>query len=255
MNQTPLRLTLPDRQLAYQQRIASPENSLKAGLFFMGGFGSDMTGTKATFLDERCAQEGLAYTRFDYRGHGASSGLFVEGCIGDWLDDTLKVFDALTSGKQVLIGSSMGGWIGLLLAKARPDRIAGFIGVAAAPDFTEDLIRPSMSPEQIVEMARVGLFYEQPTPPQGQPDERLPITKYLMEEGISQLVLRNRLRIDAPVRLLQGLQDTDVPWSTALKLAEHVEQADVHVILIKDGDHRLSRAQDQEVLWQTFTAL
>ncbi len=255
MNQTPLKLTLPDRQLAYQQRIASPGNSHRAGLFFMGGFGSDMTGTKAAFLDERCAKEGLAYTRFDYRGHGASSGRFVDGCIGDWLDDTLKVFDALTSGKQVLIGSSMGGWIGLLLAKARPERVAGFVGVAAAPDFTEDLIRPAMTPEQTAEMERSGLFYEQPAPPQGQTDERLPITKHLMEDGISQLVLRDNLRIDAPVRLLQGQRDTDVPWQTALKLAEHIDQTDVRITLIKDGDHRLSRERDLELLWQIVLSI
>ncbi|MFA6279226.1 MAG: alpha/beta hydrolase [Bdellovibrionales bacterium] len=255
MNHAPQRLTLPDRQLAYQQRIATSENRHRAGLFFMGGFASDMTGTKAAFLDERCSAAGLAYTRFDYRGHGASSGRFDEGCIGDWLDDTLKVFDALTSGKQVLIGSSMGGWIGLLLAKARPERVAAFVGVAAAPDFTEDLIRPTMSPEQTEAMERDGLFYEQSAPPEGQPDERQPITKHLMEDGINQLVLRNELRIDAPVRLLQGQRDADVPWQTALRLAEHIEQPDVRVTLIKDGDHRLSREQDLELLWQTVMSL
>ncbi len=255
MNHSPLSLTLPDRQLAYQQRIASPDNSHKAGLFFMGGFGGAMTGTKAAFLDEQCATAGLAYTRFDYRGHGASSGHFIEGCLSDWLDDTLKVFDTLTSGKQVLIGSSMGGWIGLLLAKARPERVAAFVGVAAAPDFTEDLIRPSMSPEQAAEMEKNGLFYEQPAPPQGLPDERLPITKRLMDDGVSQLVLRTELRINVPVRLLQGQRDADVPWQTALKLANHIDQPDVLMTLIKDGDHFLSRPQDRAILWQTLTSL
>ncbi|HAX92274.1 MAG TPA: alpha/beta hydrolase [Rhodospirillaceae bacterium] len=251
MNQSPLTHTLPDRQLAYQQRIASPENGGKAGVFFMGGYASDMTGSKAVFLDAQCAQAGYGYTRFDYRGHGASSATLEEGCIGDWFDDTLKVFDTLTTGKQVLVGSSMGGWIGLLLARARPERIAGFVGVAAAPDFTEDLVRPSMSAEQVTAMERDGFFYEIPAPPEGQPDDRLPISRRLMEDGANQLVLRQPLKIDAPVRLLQGQQDEDVPWQTALKLAAHIEQPNVRVTLIKDGNHRLSRAADLALLWET----
>lgn len=249
MNQSIQKLTLADRELAYQQRNATPGNGGKAGVFFMGGFASDMMGSKATFLDQQCAQAGYGYTRFDYRGHGLSSGRFEEGCIGDWFDDTLKLFDAVTTGKQVLVGSSMGGWIGLLLAKARPVRVAGFIGLAAAPDFTEDLIRPTMTPSQIEAMACDGFFYEQPAPPPGMPDERLPITRRLMEDGLAQSVFNAPLKIDAPVRLLQGQKDIEVPWQTAVRLAAHLDQPDVRVMLIKDGEHRLSRAGDLAVFW------
>ncbi|HBM90736.1 MAG TPA: alpha/beta hydrolase, partial [Rhodospirillaceae bacterium] len=148
MNQDISYLTLADRKLAYQQRNASPESAGKAGIIFLGGFASDMDGTKANFLDEKTTQAGQSYLRFDYRGHGLSSDKFEDGCIGDWADDALKIFDSVTKGPQLLVGSSMGGWIGLLLARARPDRIAGFVGIAAAPDFTRELIIPSLTQDQ-----------------------------------------------------------------------------------------------------------
>ncbi|MFA4846309.1 MAG: alpha/beta hydrolase [Patescibacteria group bacterium] len=244
-------LTLPDRTLAYQQRIAAPEKQGTAGVFFLGGFASDMTGTKALFLDDLCAREGWAFTRFDYRGHGASSGRFEEGCIGDWLDDARRVFDGLTSGPQVLVGSSMGGWIGLLLARERPQRMAGFIGVAAAPDFTEDLILPTMTAAQIAAMEESGFFYEQDPPPAGEADMRLPITKKLMVDAKDYLVLRSPLAIPAPVRLIQGQQDVEVPWQTALTLAAHIAQDDTRIMLIKDAGHRLSREADLQALATT----
>ena len=246
MNQEPLRLTLPDRELAYQQRNAPFTQQQVVGVIFLGGFASDMTGTKASFLDEECAKAGCSYLRFDYRGHGASSGKFEEGCIGDWLDDTLKIFDALTQGPQLVVGSSMGGWMGLLLAKARPERVAGFVGVAAAPDFTEDLIRPTITPAQQEAMDRDGFFFEDNQPP----DQRMPITKKLMEDGLNNLVLRSPLKVNGPVRLIQGQRDRDVPWQTALHIAEQVSQDDVRVTLVKDGDHRLSRDQDLALIWR-----
>lgn len=251
MNQEPLTLTLPDRTLAYQQRNAVPAKQSAAGIFFLGGFASDMTGTKASFLDEYCARDGFGLTRFDYRGHGASSGRFEEGCLSDWFDDALTVLDRLCAGPQILVGSSMGGWIGLLLARARPERIAGFVGIAAAPDFTEDLIRPVLTPAQHAALARDGFFYEDDTPP----DHRVPITKKLLDDGVSNLVLRDALTFDAPVRLIQGQQDAEVPWHTALRIAGHVSAQDVRVTLVKDGDHRLSRPQDLALIGEEVRAL
>ncbi len=247
----PAFLTLADRRLAYQQLRAVSENERKAPLFFLSGYGSDMTGTKASFLAERCASTGRAFLRFDYRGHGASDGDFVDGTIGAWFDDALAVFDQLTEGPQLLVGSSMGGWIALLLAKARPERVAGFVGVAAAPDFTEDLVRPRLTPAQRAQLEREGLTHDEDAPP----DFRLPMTARLLDEARNHLVLRAPLPLNAPVHLLQGQRDADVPWGHALRLAEGLSGADVRVTLIKDGDHRLSRPQDLALLWQTVETM
>ena len=245
MNQQPSYLSLPDRKLAYQQRRANCPQEARPSLVFLGGFASDMTGTKATFLAKQCAEKGYGYLLFDYRGHGASSGRFEDGCIGDWLDDSLRVFDALTTGPQLIVGSSMGGWIGLLLAKARPERVAGFIGLAAAPDFTEDMIRPFMSPEQHKALETEGFFYENTTPAAA----TTPITRRLMEDGQHHRVFAEPMAISGPVRLVQGQRDMDVPWMTALKLMEHIDQDDCKLTLIKDADHRLNREQDLALIW------
>ncbi len=255
MNQNPLKLSLPDRELAYQQRNASLGQQSGVGIIFLGGFASDMTGTKAVFLDQKCGEAGISCLRFDYRGHGASSAKFEEGCISDWFDDALMVFDRLTEGPQIVVGSSMGGWMGLLLARARPERVAGLVGLAAAPDFTEDMIRPSLTASQREALARDGFFFEDDAPP----DRRVPITQKLLDDGLNNLVLRDRIKFNGPVRLIQGQADDQVPWKTALKIAETVESTDVHVTLVKDGDHRLSRPQDLEAIWalvrDTFEAV
>lgn len=251
MNQEPLKLTLPDRTLAYQQRNAVSPQQSGVGIIFLGGFASDMTGTKAIYIDEQCRREGLACLRFDYRGHGASSAKFEEGSISDWFDDALVVFDRLTTGAQILVGSSMGGWMALLLARARPERVAALVGLAAAPDFTEDMIRPSLTPAQSEALARDGFFYEEDAPP----DRRVPITKKLLDDGRNNLVLRDKVKFNGPVRLLQGLRDDQVPWQTALKIADVVESKDVNVTLIKDGDHRLSRAEDLALIWATVRSV
>ncbi|MDX9688967.1 MAG: alpha/beta hydrolase [Proteobacteria bacterium] len=256
MNQGVQYLSLADRKLAYQHRNAAVGQETLPGIVFLGGFASDMTGTKASFLDEFCAQNGWGYLRYDYRGHGASSGKFEDGCIGDWLDDTLKILDELTKGPQILVGSSMGGWIGLLALRARPSRIAGFVGIAAAPDFTEDLIAPTMTAAQKEAMARDGYFFEKT-------EEELtdinigqvPITRKLMEEARGQLVLRSPLAFTGPVRLLQGQRDREVPWQTALKIADHIASTDVAVTLVKDADHRFSRDQDLVLIGQTIITL
>lgn len=251
MNQDVSYLTLPDRKLAYQQRRATLENFGRPGVIFLGGFASDMTGTKALFLDERCVAAGLAFLRFDYRGHGQSSASFAEGCIGDWADDALQLLDRLTTGPQILVGSSMGGWMGLLLSKARPDRVAGFVGIAAAPDFTEDLILPALSPQQREELALTGQTYD----PDAPPDHKVPVTQKLLDEGRRHLLLRQPWSLGAPVRLIQGQCDTSVPWKYALKIAQTLEDKDVQIRLVKDGDHRLSRPQDLALLWQEVETL
>ncbi len=253
MNQNlPQFLSLPDRQLAYQQVLATPENRALPGVVFLGGFATDMTGTKATFLAQKCAEKGLSCTLFDYRGHGRSSDLFENGCIGDWTDDALHILDHLTQGPQILVGSSMGGWIGLLLARARPERLAGFVGIAAAPDFTEDLILPMMTPAQHEAMARDGFFYEKEERDLGEGEMRIPITRKLMEDGARQCVMKSPLRIAAPVRLLQGQQDTEVPWKSALNIAAHIEGDNVEVTLVKDATHRFSRPSDLALTWRTI---
>ena len=196
-----------------------------------------MTGTKASFLDAWCREHGRAYLRFDYRGHGQSSGRFEDGTIGRWTDDALAVLDALTEGPQILVGSSMGGWIMLNLALRRPDRIAGLVGIAAAPDFSQD-IWWSLSAEDQDRLGTEGSLAI------SEGEESLIVTHGFIKDGRNHLVMRAPMEINAPVRLLQGMQDDAVPWPTAYKIAETMTGGDVVVTLIKDGDHRLSRDED-----------
>ena len=206
---------------------------------FLPGFRSDMEGTKATALHAACIARGQAMLRFDYAGHGASGGVFEEGTIGAWRDDTLAVIDRLTEGKLLLVGSSMGGWIALLAALARPDRLAGLLGLAAAPDFTEELMWAAMTPPERAELRRAGVLM---VPSEFGPP--LPVTRLLIEEGRRHLLLPRPIGIAAPVRLVHGQADAEVPWETALRLAARLATPDVRLTLIKDGDHRLSRPQD-----------
>ena len=238
-------LTLPDRRLAYQQRRAGgPE---KAGIVFLGGYASDMTGSKASFLAEQCAAVGRSFLRFDYQGHGQSSGDFKDGTIGGWADDARLVFDALTEGPQILVGSSMGGWLALLLARARPERVVGVVGVAAAPDFTEDLIWDQLTASQKEKLQREGLIYDEQAPP----DHNPPLTLKLVEEARAHLVLRSPLTLACPVYLLQGMRDTEVPWRHVMRLTACLTSDKVRVTLVKDGDHRLSRPEDLDLLWES----
>ncbi|MGH6720226.1 MAG: alpha/beta fold hydrolase, partial [Alphaproteobacteria bacterium] len=196
--------------------------------------------TKALALDAQCRESGRAFVRFDYLGHGASSGAFADGTIGRWTDDTLAVLDRLTEGPQVLVGSSMGGWIMLLAALARPERVAGLVGVAAAPDFTEDLMwrtYDEATQRRILEDGAV-------TMPGTYDGEPYPVTRALIEDGRRHLLLDKPIPIRCPVRLVHGMADPDVPWRTALRLAERLGSPDVIVTLVKDGDHRLAREQD-----------
>ena len=206
------------------------------GVVFLGGFKSDMEGTKALFLHDWAARAGRAFLRFDYSGHGQSSGAFEDGCIGDWAEDAMAAVTALTEGPQVLVGSSMGGWIALLLARAMPDRVAGLVTIAAAPDFTEDSMWQGFDAAQraaLLAEGRVEL-------PSDYDDSPYVITRRLIEDGRDRLVLRSPLPLPFPVRCLQGTADVDVPVPVALRLIEHADSPDMRLTLIKGADHRFS---------------
>ncbi len=219
-------------------------------LVFLPGFKSDMTGDKATTLAAFAEAAGHAMLRFDYSGHGASGGRFEDGTIGGWRDDALALIDRLTEGPLILVGSSMGGWIALLAALARPERVAGLVGVAAAPDFTETLMWEAMTFEERATITRDGVLH---VPSQyGDP---YPVTLRLIEEGREHRLLRGPIAIACPVRLLHGQRDPDVPWELSLQTAEQITSRDVEVTLVKDGDHRLSRPADLALLRRTVAAL
>ncbi|RFP89905.1 alpha/beta hydrolase [Rhodobacteraceae bacterium 63075] len=204
-------------------------------LIFCGGLKSDMEGTKAIHLEAWAQAQGRAFLRFDYSGHGTSSGTFEEGCIGDWHEDTLAAAEALTEGPILPIGSSMGGWQALLLARAVPERIAGMVTIAAAPDFTEDGYWANFSAEEKATLDRDGQV-ELPS------DYMEPyiITRRMIEDGRAQLVLRSPLSLPFPARFLQGTADTAVSIETAVRLLEHAEGPDMRLTLVKDADHRFS---------------
>ena len=217
---------------------------------FLPGFRSDMTGDKATALAAFCAKRGQAMIRFDYSGHGSSGGDFQDGTIGRWTDDALAVIDRLSEGPLLLVGSSMGGWIALLAASVRPGRVAALIGIAAAPDFTETLMWEAMTLQERATIMRDGVLQVP-----NQYGEPYPITHALIEDGRTHLLLNGPIAIDCPIRLLHGQRDADVPWETALRIAEQVTGQGVEVILVKDGHHRLSRPQDLALLCRTLGAL
>jgi len=217
---------------------------------FLPGFRSDMTGDKATALAEFCITRGQAMLRFDYSGHGASGGLFEDGAIGIWANDALTAIDRLTEGKLILVGSSMGGWLALLIASRRPERIAAIVGIAAAPDFTEKLMWDAMTFEERARLMSDGILRVP-----GQYGDPTPITRALIEDGRDHLLLDNPIPLNCKVRLLHGQADPDVPWEFALRIAERLTSDDVEIALIKDGDHRLSRPGDLAVLRRTIGAL
>lgn len=217
----------------------------RPGLVWLGGYRSDMSGTKALELDAYAAREGLECLRFDYSGHGASGGAFEDGTISRWLEEALAVFDKHTTGPQILVGSSMGGWIALLMAKAlkqRGDagRLAGMLLLAPAPDFTAELIEPGLTDEQRADLSEKGRF-EEPTP--YGPDPNI-YTRALIEDGRANSVLNGVIDTGCPVTIIQGMQDPDVPYAHALRLMEHLPADDVVLTLVRDGDHRLSRPAD-----------
>ena len=220
------------------------------GIIFLGGFMSDMTGIKARTLDAFAAARGQAYVRFDYFAHGASAGDFAEATVGRWKDDALSVLDRLTEGPQVLVGSSIGGWIMLLAALARPERVKALVGIAAAPDATEALMWRRFPAELRTAIMAEGAVRV----PSEYAGEGYLITRKLIEDGRRHL-LGDKIAIDCPVRLLHGMADKDVPWQTSLALADRLASRDVQLILVRDGDHRLSRESDLALLRRTLEPL
>lgn len=218
-------------QLAYQFSAGA-----EPVVVFFPGYASDMFGSKANFLDAWCSENRQAYLRFDYSGHGESQGRFVEGTIAQWTDDALRIIEKSTSGPVVLVGSSMGGWIMLLAALVLKERVTGLVGIAAAPDFTEDLVWRSLDTEQRKTLTEKGQVY----PPSDFVEDPFPITLKLIEEARNQLLLHAPIALDCPVRLIHGLADPDVPWRTSLRLANQLTSKDVEIRLLKGGGHRLS---------------
>jgi pimeloyl-ACP methyl ester carboxylesterase len=235
MTETAGFLERPDgERLAWRKRAGDGPT-----VVWLGGFRSDMGGTKAQALDLAAAEHGFAYLRFDYFAHGQSSGRWENATIGRWREDALAAIDSLTDGPLVLVGSSMGGWTACLAAIARPERIKAMVLIAPAPDFTEALMRPQLSPEALRELDLNGVWMAP-----SQYDGPYAITRKLLDEGRDWLILDKPVAIHAPVRILQGGEDPDVPWRHALKLAEAMASENLVFSLIKDGDHRLSRPQD-----------
>ncbi len=219
------------RRIAYDQT-----DGQGPGVVFLGGFKSDKEGTKALYLEDWAAGRGHAFLRFDYSGHGESSGDFLDGCIGDWAEDAVRLIDGVTEGPQILVGSSMGGWIALLIARTRPDLVAGLVTIAAAPDFTEDSMWANFDEVQrqaILNDGQVDL-------PSDYSDEPYTITRQLIEDGRQNLVLRDPLYLPFPTRFLQGTADTDVEVTVAHRLLSHAAGPDMRLTLVKDADHRFS---------------
>ncbi len=232
----------PNGRIAYSKSDRKDPGA-DTGIVWLGGFRSDMLGTKAQFLDRWAKQRGCAFLRFDYSGHGESDGKFEDGCIGEWAADALAAFDALTEGPQLLVASSMGAWIATLLARQRPSRIAAIIFIAPAPDFTEMLMWPSLSAQQREAILRDGRL-EQPS----DYDEPEIITRKLIEDGRKHLVMNEPIPIFCPVRIIQGMEDDAVPYAHALGFAKLIDSGDVEITLTKTGDHRLSTPADLERL-------
>jgi pimeloyl-ACP methyl ester carboxylesterase len=244
----PMLLTLPEEVTIAYHRL--PGN--RPGVIFLGGFMSDMTGTKAMALDAWCRQHGQAYIRFDYEGHGASSGRFEAGTIGRWMENALAVLDQLSEGPQILVGSSMGGWIMLLLALARPERVAGLVGVACAADFIEPLWQ-RLDEQTRTRLQQEGIVY---LPSEYDDEAPYPIALNLIEEARQhQLLNRGELAIHCPVRLLHGMRDPDVPWQTSVQVADRLLSDNVQIVLVKDGEHRMSRDRDLTLLTDLIGAV
>ncbi len=225
-------LTTPQgRHIAYHSTPGK-----EPGVVFLGGFRSDMTGSKAQHLQAWAEATGRAFLRFDYSGHGQSRGAFADGCIGDWRDDAAALIGMLTEGPQILVGSSMGGWIALLLARDMGHRVAGLIGIAAAPDFTETMWDEELSVADRTRLMDEGLILR----PSAYSDDPYPITLRLIDDGRRNLVLQSPLALPCPVRLLQGTADADVPVATALRILDHISGPDIRLTLVKDADHRFS---------------
>ncbi|MGR3323183.1 MAG: alpha/beta fold hydrolase [Pseudooceanicola sp.] len=230
--------TAAGRRLAYHKT-----DGAGPCIVFLGGFKSDMAGTKAVHLEDWARAQGRAFLRFDYSGHGESSEAFTDGCIGDWAEDAEAILSAVTDGPPLLVGSSMGGWISLLMTRRLQDRIAGLVTIAAAPDFTEDSMWAGFDADQ-----RRALEAEGQVALPSEYGEPYIITRRLIEDGRNHLVLRDPLPLPFPVRFLQGTADADVTRETALRLLDRAEGEDIHLELVKGADHRFSDGACLEIL-------
>ncbi len=242
------------REIAVIHRLPTRPNA--PTLVWLGGYRSDMTGTKALELDKLAAELGIGALRFDYSGHGASGGAFQDGTISRWLEEALAVLDDSKAESVVLVGSSMGGWVALRLVqelrqRASGPNVLGMVLVAPAPDFTAELVEPHLTAEQRQSLAERGYFEEHS---EYSPEPNI-FTRALLEDGRNNIVLTGIIETGCPVHILQGMQDPDVPYSHALKLMEFLPADDVVLTLIRDGDHRLSRPQDLEKLKAAASAL
>lgn len=233
--------------LAYVHSLAVDRSEGLPAVMFLGGFKSDMEGTKALFLEKECKRRGQEFLRFDYSGHGESDGVFTEGTIGSWLGDAVEMLEKMESPEVVLVGSSMGGWIALRMLVNNPDRFKGVVGIAAAPDFTKD-IDAGMTPEQRDVLARTGILEV----PNEYSTEPYVFTKEFLDDGRDQSILRpsEPYKINVPLVLVQGKLDADVPWKKALQIEEAFDGPDIKVLFVEDGDHRLSHMQDLELIDQ-----
>ena len=224
------------RKIAYHKLESSESDRKLPGVIFLGGLASDMEGTKATYLENWAKDSGNSFIRFDYTGHGKSNGLFSDGSIASWFEDAISVLDDLTSGKQILVGSSMGGWIAFLLAKHRPHRVHALIGIAAAPDFTEDYMWKGFDDKERLQIMEEGFIYQKSE----YSEEPYKISKNLIINSRKHLILRKKLILTFPVRLLQGTDDTDVPVDVAIRLLEHLESPNAKLEIVKGADHSFS---------------
>lgn len=239
--------TTQNRTLAYRQHQGQPD---KPGFVWLSGFKSDMQGSKVMHLETWAKACDVSFLAFDYSGHGHSSGAFDAGTVSDWRQDTLAAIDTLTRGAQILVGSSMGGWLALLAGLARPERVSGLVLIAPAPDFTQKLMWPSLTPREQKEILQNGV-YLQPS----DYDEPLPLTRALFEDGKIWQIMDRPISFSGPVRILQGMKDEAVPWQHAQGLVDLITSDDVTLTLVKTGDHRLSTDQDLARLLATCEAL
>ena len=259
MDTNPSLQTIPQQEIAWEtsrfgKKLAfcnrkGLEN--RPTLVFLPGYRSDMTGSKAEFLDEWAIRTKTPYLRLDYSGHGKSEGQFEDGTIGEWSGDALEIIDRQTRGPIVLVGSSMGGWIGLLVAIARPQRVKAFVGISAAPDFTKWVWDNHLTEEQKTRCLKEGRL-EEKSPYSDEPDL---MTLRLFEDGKTHLVLENPIPFDGPVVLLQGKMDREVPWTLSRTIAARLKEGQTRFVDIDDGEHRLSRPEDLACLEREINAL
>jgi pimeloyl-ACP methyl ester carboxylesterase len=244
------------RQIAVCHRGGNTSRQGAQGFVWLGGYRSDMEGSKAIAIDDHAAKLDLACTRHDYSGHGQSGGEFVDGTISRWLEESLEVFQKFTEGPQILVGSSMGGWIALRMVQelqklGEADRVHGLLLLAPAPDFTKELYEPKLTDDEKAALESQG-YFEVPTP--YGPDPNI-FTKKLFDDGAQNLVMKGILQLGAQIHIIQGMEDPDVPWQHAMCLMEHLSADDVTITLIRDGDHRLSREKDIVKILQSLDGM